>query len=89
MPITLILAETVVKALREEARSPQYTAVAEAVHRFGGSISQMHPGEPDPALSRFFWVEIPDPSRAESAASALTVLEGVEAAYVKPRDALP
>lgn len=90
MTITLILTEAVVRGFREETTAPrEYTAVVEAVRRFDGSISPMHPGEEDPSLSRFFSVEVPDPDRANRAAEALSDLDGVEAAYVKPPDALP
>lgn len=90
MTITLILSEAAIRGFREEAMMPTpYTAVAEAVDRFGGSISPMHPGEMDPYLSRFFRVEVPASDQAEAAVRSLAGLDGVEAAYVKPPDALP
>lgn len=85
----MILSDELVLSLKEETTPREYLAVVDAVERYGGTFAPMHPGEEDPSLSRFFVVDVPDASQVDEAARALADLEGVEAAYVKPPDALP
>lgn len=55
----------------------------------GVNLRPMHPGVPDPSLARAFTVEVADRETADRVASALRESPAVDAAYVKPPDALP
>ena len=49
----------------------------------------LHPGVKDEELQRFYIAETSDPKAAAQLIRNLSNAEGVEAAYVKPRDAMP
>jgi hypothetical protein len=59
-----------------------------AVQDAGAELYPTHPGEDDDILLPFFTVEVPD-DRAQELQRAIAATEGVEAAYMKPPDALP
>lgn len=89
MTIILILTETVAQDLRGDApSSPASEMILGTVNRFDGSIAPTHPGVDDPKLAAFFTVDV-QVSDADLVAETLRDLEGVEASYVKPPDALP
>jgi hypothetical protein len=55
----------------------------------GLALEPMHPGTADPQLSTYYTAEAPDRQTAERAVAVLRQVKGVEAAYVKPPDAMP
>jgi len=90
MTITLLLAEAVARDLRSDGfESPEARKVLDVIRRFDGSLAPMHPGADDDTLSKWFTVEVSESSDDRRLAEALQSLEAVEAAYVKPPDALP
>jgi hypothetical protein len=52
-------------------------------------LEPIHPGTEDPELTRYFTVEAPDQATAERVMARLRQSKAVEAAYVKPPDAMP
>lgn len=55
----------------------------------GLSLKPMHPGVDDPQLASYFLLEVPEEDTAEEVMRELLQLPAVEAAYIKPPDALP
>jgi hypothetical protein len=49
----------------------------------------LHPGREDPLLAPYFTVEVPDAATAERVIAGLQNCEAVEAAYLKPPEAMP
>lgn len=72
-----------------EGRTPKADAVLEVVSKLGMSLEALHPGHSDPQLRTHYRVEAPDEQTADQVREALAGLEGVEAAYLQPPDALP
>jgi hypothetical protein len=52
-------------------------------------LEPLHPGTTERSLASWFRVDVPTPLEAESIASRLRDLDGVEAAYVEPHSAPP
>ena len=75
------------KTGRPKSSAPR--AVTRAVGAAGGTAVPMHPGTTDPALAGYYSVDLPGGEAATALAAALLRLPSVEAAYVKPDDALP
>ena len=71
------------------ATSPEARDVVEAVAQHGLELVPVDPRAGDPVLESFFRIQAPDEATARELTEALTGLEAVEAAYVKPPDALP
>lgn len=72
-----------------EPKTSAAQAVSRAVQSAGGTVSPMHPGTADPALASYFSVDLSGGESAADLAEKLNRLPSVEAAYVKPEDALP
>jgi hypothetical protein len=53
------------------------------------TLEPLHPGTTDPVLRTFFMFQMPDSDSAARAAERLRQCRAVEAAYAKPRPALP
>ena len=90
MQITVQLQADVARRLRE--RAPP-TAESEELNRvtkqLGVVLEPMHPRTADPDLTRYFTVEAPDQATAERVVARLRQSKAVEAAYLKPPDAMP
>jgi hypothetical protein len=63
--------------------------LAEKAVALGLILEPVHPGTTDPQLSTYYTAEVPDRAAAERAAAELRQCRAVEAAYVKPPEALP
>jgi hypothetical protein len=74
---------------KQQQTTPQANEVAEAVKDLGVTLEPMHPGAESPRLSNSFAVEVPDAATAEQVINRLQNCEAVEAAYLKPPEALP
>ena len=90
MQITVQLQADVARRLHQ--REPP-TAESEELNRItkqlGVVLEPMHPGTADPDLTRYFTVEVPDQATAERVLARLQQSKAVEAAYLKPPDAMP
>jgi hypothetical protein len=64
-------------------------AILQAMTELGVVLEPMHPGVEDPSLASFFMIEVPDPASAERVIARLQQSQAIEAAYLKPPDALP
>jgi hypothetical protein len=64
-------------------------ALAQVAADLDASVSPLHPGTSDDELSRWYVIEVSDPAAADQLTAQLLELPSVEAAYVKPQDALP
>jgi hypothetical protein len=60
-----------------------------AMAKLGATVRPLAPGADDPQLSRYFVVDAPDLVSAEAVQAELVRTPGIEAAYIKPPDALP
>jgi hypothetical protein len=90
MEITLKVRPTIASELQaQRARSSQATDLLELTRKLGVSIRPTHPGTADPGLSSYFTLESGDEDAIQGVLEQLRANEGVEAAYVKPRDELP
>lgn len=69
--------------------SPVANEVAQAAKELGVELEPMHPGVEDSSLAQFYTVEVPDTATAEKVIKRLRSCAAVEAAYLKPPDALP
>jgi hypothetical protein len=88
--LTVQVTPELAPALRHEApATEQASAIEKTVDAAGLALRPLHPGTADETLSRYFAVEAPDAATAQRVARELLRLDGVEAAYVKPPDALP
>jgi hypothetical protein len=90
MQITVQLQTDVARRLQQ--RGPP-TAESEELNRItkqlGVVLEPIHPGTADPDLMRYFTVEVSDQAAAERVIASLQQSKAVEAAYVKPPDAMP
>jgi hypothetical protein len=81
------------EAARDLQRATPAMADARALVRIaasaGSTLAPLHPGTTDPALRRYFRLEIADADAALGAVDRLRDSALVEAAYVKPEDAMP
>jgi hypothetical protein len=88
--VSVKLKPQVAEALdRQGARTPEASAVLASVEALGVPLQPVHPGHADPELRTYYRLEAPDERTAEQVREALADLEGVEAAYLQPPDALP
>ena len=88
--VTVLVRSDVAKALQQG--SPTTTAardIVQAAEELGVSLAAMHPGVDDPNLSGYFTANAADERAAQRVVDRLRSLEAVEAAYVKPPEALP
>jgi len=63
--------------------------VRQAVEDFGVALAPVHPGSGDSALASYFTVDVPDQATVEGLLSRLRQFNVIEAAYVKPSEAMP
>jgi hypothetical protein len=72
--------------LAPEAAEPELRKLAD---EFGLSIRPLHAGTTDPVLGAYFIVSVPDASLAKQVLDRLRQSPAVNAAYLKPPDAMP
>lgn len=73
----------------QQQTSLQASEVAEGVKDLGVTLEPIHPGVESPRLANSFAVEVTDAVTAEQVINRLQCCEAVEAAYLKPPEALP
>jgi len=90
MEITVLLNAGVARHLHQ--RGPTTAESEELNHitkQLGLVLEPIHPGTLDPDLVRYFTVEAPDQATAQRVIAQLRQSKAVEAAYLKPPDAMP
>jgi hypothetical protein len=89
MEITLQVRPDVARALQRGPPSAESQELLKAAADLGVSLEPIHPGAEDPLLISYFTVAVSDPASVEEVVNRLRQCRAVEAAYVKPPDALP
>lgn len=89
MKITVHVRPDVARALREDVHESEAERLRAVVREVGATLEPVHPGTTDAELARSFTLDVPDLELAARVAERLRALPSVEAAYVKPADALP
>jgi hypothetical protein len=72
--------------LAPEAAEPELRDLAD---EFGLSVRPLHAGTSDPVLGSYYIVSVPDASMARQVLDRLRQSPAVNAAYLKPPDAMP
>lgn len=90
MQITVLLEADAARRLHQ--RGPP-TADSEELNRvtkqLGMVLEPIHPGTEDPDLIRYFTIEAPNQATAQRVITRLQQSKAIEAAYLKPPDAMP
>ncbi len=90
MRVTTRVREDVASALhRRQSSTTASRELSQVMDELGVALEPIHPGAEDPYLAPYFTVEVPDTATAERVIARLQNCEAVEAAYVKPPDAMP
>lgn len=90
MQIHVVLSPESAAALRGRSPStPVVEALLDEARALGVALTPTHPGRAEPTLEPFYQVEVTDPGAVEHVLARLRAAEAVDAAYVKPPDALP
>ena len=71
------------------AAAPGSEELLQAAEELGMVLEPVHPNAEDPHLAPYFTVEVPDAATAERVIAGLQNCEAVEAAYLKPPEAMP
>jgi hypothetical protein len=88
--ITLQVRPEVARALQHRGPpSAESEDLLKTAASLGVSLELIHPGAEDPTLISYFNVAVSDPNSVELVIDRLRECRAVEAAYVKPPDALP
>ncbi len=88
--ITLQVRPDVSRALQQRGPpSAESEELLKTAANLGVSLEPIHPGAEDPLLISYFTVKVTDPDSVELVVDRLRQCRAVEAAYVKPPDALP
>ena len=74
---------------KQQQATRQAREVVEATKNLGVVLEPMHPNVEDSRLANSFAVEVPDAATAEKVISQLQNCDAVEAAYLKPAEAMP
>jgi hypothetical protein len=85
---TLNISKELQDALQQKKVSSTAKKIIEGVQKLNAKIRPLHPGIDDPALSRYFIVELPRGANANQEIPKLNKLPGITAAYAKPQDHL-
>jgi hypothetical protein len=90
VPLRLVikLDSSTAAALEGSVPSAVSRHLLDVLDRLGVKLSPMHPGVSDENLKTYFTSNVPD-ARVSEIQQELLRTEGVEAAYIKPADALP
>lgn len=90
MQLTVKVAFDVARALhRQIPQTAESTELLKVVEALGVTLQAMHPDAADPDLMSYFAVEVPEAETAQRVVSRLRQVKAIEAAYLKPPDALP
>ncbi len=90
MQIAIRVHSDAARALRgRKAGTPGTRKLLKKAGELGVALEPMHPRVADPQLASYFVVQVPDQVTAERVMQDLRECEVVEAAYLKPPDALP
>ena len=74
---------------RDAAPDPDVQSLMRLLHEAGLALRPMHPGVTDPELQVYFIVDAPETVDTQVAVERIRACPAVQAAYVKPPDALP
>ena len=72
--------------LAPDAGEPELRELAD---EFGLSVRPLHAGTTDPVLGSYYIVSVPDALLAQQVLDRLRQIPAVNAAYLKPPDAMP
>lgn len=90
MYVTIQVSANVARVLRQRAPpTVESQELSETAEELGVVLEPLHPDVEDPRLALYFTVEVPDPATAQEVIARLQHCQAIEAAYVKPPDALP
>jgi len=90
MEITLQLKPNVARALaNREPLTEDSDELLKTAAELHLSLVPLHPGVEDPQLTTYFTAEVADHAHVQEVISRLRQCHAVEAAYVKPQDAMP
>ena len=90
MLITIQVSGEIARALRHGGPvTPALREPLRIAEEFGVAFTPLHPDTKDPVLGLYFTLEVTDPAKAEQILSRLRGSPGIDAAYVKPLDAMP
>ncbi len=89
MYVTVLVAPDVARALHHRQPAPRSEEVASATRELGVAMVPIHPGIEDGELMRYFAIEVPSQPVADRVIERLRRCAAIEAAYVKPPEALP
>ena len=90
MHITVKLSPEAAQALhRNRAGAPTSEEVLRCVQEKGATLEALHPGADNPLLTPYFKVDVPDEKAAQELLGRIKQCKAVQAAYVKPPDAVP
>lgn len=88
--ITLQVRPEVARALQHRGQpSTESEDLLQTAANLGVRLEPIHPGTEDPILMSYFTAAVADPDSVERVLDRLRQFRAVEAAYVKPPDALP
>lgn len=88
--VTVQVRQDVAAALHHHRRKNRAAReLMAAAEELGVELKPMHPETLDPALSRYFAVQLDDATTTGQVLTCLRNCAAVEAAYVKPIDELP
>lgn len=90
MQITVQLRADVARLLA--TRRPLTAEAAELTQilsQFGVTLEPLHPDTDDPELQTHFWINVSEQALAERILQRLHQLKVIQAAYLKPPDAMP
>lgn len=89
MRVTIQVQPEAAQALHQ--RQPATTEsqeVLKAARSLGVELKPMHPDIDDPYLNPYFTIDVPDAATAERVIARLRHCKAIEAAYIKPPDAM-
>lgn len=89
MYVTVRLAPDVARALHHREQTARSEEVASATRELGVTLVPIHPGIEDGELMRYFAIEVPSQPVADGVIQRLRRCAAIDAAYVKPPEALP
>lgn len=90
MQITVHLHADVARRIAERnSPTAETTELMQILSQFGVKLEPLHPDTDDPELVTHFWISVPDQVTAERLTQQLSHLKAIQAAYVKPPDAMP
>ena len=79
----------VIRIRETESHGDVPADVRAAAEPFGETLRPMHPAASDPSSAGYFTISVPDADAANRILARLRNCRSLDAAYVKPPDALP